>query len=205
MSDMSSEWVLDQTKEIFNLGITSAAHEISELVGERVELSIPIVRFDTLSSIMEEMGGKDRQVSSVLHKFQGQLQGRGFLLIDHSSSMKLIRFLLQEELDYGYLTESEKDAIIDLSTEIINGVLMALSGELSLTLSSKLPKYLEGKLGSVLNNMIQVSESADDKYLFVCIAINTPERGLVSEMVFVQRESDFEKLAVPLRQSMRKS
>ena len=197
MIEVTPELILGQTKELFDLGLGHATEEISQLVDSEVKLSVTAANFYPLNQIAQELGGVTRYVVAVHHKFIGELEGKGFLIIDHKSSIRLVRYLLNDEFHYDYMTETEKDVIVDLCSVITNGVLAVLTGSLDLKLTSRLPKYLEGTLGSILNEMMD-KDSKENSYLLVKVSIELVDKNALSELIFVQAHSNFQNIIDPL-------
>tara|TARA_B110000483_G_C18186978_1_gene539352 strand:- start:130 stop:753 length:624 start_codon:yes stop_codon:yes gene_type:complete len=197
MIKVTAELILDQTKELFDLGLGHATEEISQLVDSEVKLSVASANFCPLNQIAQELGGVTRYVVAIYHEFIGELEGKGFLIIDQESSIRLVRYLLNDEFHCEYMTETEKDVIVDLCSEITNGVLAVLKSSLDLKLTSRLPKYLEGTLGSILNEMMG-KDAKEDLYLLVKVSVELADKNALSELIFVQTHSDFQNIIDPL-------
>lgn len=68
---------LDALTEVFNMGVGQAADALSQLAGEPVELSIPLVQLLPKQEVVRQLANDDdRRVSAVRQSFQGDIKRR---------------------------------------------------------------------------------------------------------------------------------
>lgn len=190
--------LLQGIQGLFQEGMVSSAYELSLLAAKSVELNVHQIGFYSGHEISQQMGGSIIEVAAVQSRLYGQLQGQGFLILEHQSGMLLTRHLLNEELQHEYLMESEKDVIVDFCASIINGPLMVLSQRLDVHLHTRLPQYFEGELEEILQTITGMSFGLDSQFLQIQILIHIPEAGFQTTLTYVQKAEEVHTLFMPV-------
>lgn len=190
--------LLQGIQTLFQEGMVASAYELSLLANKTVELNVHQIGFYSGEEISQQMGGSIIEVATVQSRIFGQLRGQGFLVLEHQSGMILTRHLLGEELQHEYLMESEKDAIVDFGSTIINGPLMILSKRLDIRLHTRLPQYIEGELHQILRTITGQTYAPDFQFLQIQLLINLPEQGFQTTLTYVQLAEDLSSLFVPI-------
>lgn len=120
----------DALTELVNIGVGRAAAALSELCGERVEVSAPYVLICRISEVDRYLSGEqDMLAALVVQDFQGKLSGRALLALPRSSSLKLGQLL-------GDMTHLPCENDLDLReilTEVGNLVLNSVLGSIGNT------------------------------------------------------------------------
>lgn len=138
----------DAIQELVNIGIGRAAATLSELIGTRIELSVPTVRLSCLLS-QSQVRERLRAVASlpalaIAQDFAGPCSGRAALVLPVQSAVRLARLLGGD----ANATASEADELdLELSgilTEVgnimLNGLLGALANMLGVWLTYDVPQ-----------------------------------------------------------------
>lgn len=187
MEKISEELILDQIKEIFNLGVGKASQEISLLVQEEVLLNVPYAMVITRQEAKKRVGiSETSNITAIFHKFSGDVEGEAILIFQGERSLELVRFLLQEESSLEEMTELDEEAIGDVSSIIVNGVLTAMSKVLSIKLSSFLPYCIHGEFSSVLEQLFGSHLNHEDKLLYVTLRFKLKNKGIEGKLIFIQ-------------------
>lgn len=125
----------DALTELVNIGVGRAAAVLSELCGERVEVSVPHVLICQLPEVGQHLSAEqDVLATLVLQDFQGGLSGRAVLALPRSSSLKLGQLL-------GHMTHLPCESDLDLReilTEVGNLVLNSVLGSIGNTAHARL-------------------------------------------------------------------
>ncbi len=172
----------DAFAEIFNIGIRHAASSLSQMVGQEVQLSIPIVELverDEAALILT--GDKQSHIIAIREKFQGSFKGETLLLFPEKSSLELVRLLLSEQVPLEVLTEMEKEALTEVGNIILTGCLSSLADMLKEEIVSELPVFTEGNVASLLSISRQEDEHSVVLFLKTQFSVQEKEiRGYVS-------------------------
>lgn len=137
----SDQQALDAVSELVNIGVGRAAASLSELIGQRIELSIPQIRIcqgaESRSMILE-LGGQPETVIS--QAFRGTLQGQTSLCFSESSSVALAQLLSGTPHGAAELDAELSGILLEVGNIMINGVMGALSNAISAVLTYSIPE-----------------------------------------------------------------
>lgn len=122
------EDTIDALTELVNIGVGRAAASLSDLIGERIELTVPRVRFCRENEpIIQEASGGTLSTTVVTQDFRGRINGRAALMFPQSSAL-----ILGGLLSGGEALATEVDAelsgiLLEVGNIVLNGVLGSLS------------------------------------------------------------------------------
>lgn len=148
MSDTPTltELELDALTELVNLGVSSAATSLSELVREEVILSVPkacVVTREQAIANLREHGAK--RLVGIHQDFDGDIRGRALLIFPEARSMELIRALVGSELSMDDIIELEQEALAETGNVLLNGCLSTIANNLERNLKISLPEVIHGE------------------------------------------------------------
>ncbi|MCP4746803.1 MAG: hypothetical protein GY874_11790 [Desulfobacteraceae bacterium] len=187
LTDIKEELVLDQIKEIFNLGLGSASREIGELFDQEITLDVPTAKITKAGNIPSlTQTSESDNITAILQEFSGTIMGETLLIFRDEKSLEFVRHLLNEESSFEQMTEMDEEVLSDISSIIVNHILMAISGTLSITLSSSIPICIHGKLSHILNLVLGKNKDEGDNLLFVTICFEAKQKGIHGKLVFLQ-------------------
>lgn len=142
---------IDTLKEIFNAGIDKAGHVLSELVGLRVRMHIPLVGvadFTDLHNCIEI--ANHIQLVSVCQRFHGTINGYALLLLSSDNGRALTGRLMGAEADATTSNTDRSDALIEVGNILTNSVLGTISNALGHKFEYQVPVYHEGTLPEII-------------------------------------------------------
>jgi chemotaxis protein CheC len=136
----------DALTELVNLGVSSAATNLSELVREEVVLSVPrasvVTREQAITNLREH--GTKRLVA-IHQDFDGDICGRALLIFPEARSMELIRALVGAELSLDDIMELEQEALAETGNILLNSCLSTIANSLERNLKISLPEVIHGE------------------------------------------------------------
>lgn len=141
MSTWHDPQKLDALAELLNIGMGRAAASLSELVGKRVELSIPqvsVCRGAECQELLRSLGPEPETVIS--QAFQGTLQGSTSLCFSKASSVSLAEVLSGSSHGAAELDAELSGILLEVGNIMINGVMGALSNAISAVLNYSMPE-----------------------------------------------------------------
>ncbi|WDE11454.1 chemotaxis protein CheC [Thalassomonas haliotis] len=158
-----TEFQQDAVAELLNIGMGKAAASLSEMVKQKVDLSIPSVeimlRHLAVDHIRDTVGN---EVTAVKETFKGTFWGDAFLLFPESQSLELVRALLQEDgLPLDMLSEMEQEALTEVGNIILNACLGSLANIFEQSFHCDLPRYAQGACDIIFNRNLVAARSAD--------------------------------------------
>jgi chemotaxis protein CheC len=172
-----SELEHDALTELVNLGVSRAASNLSEMVGEEVHLSVPNVSMMGRAEAIEILNksGSSRLVA-VHQVFNGDVSGRALVIFPEAKSLELVRAVTSAELSLEDIIELEHEALAETGNIILNSCLATIANQLERTLTISLPDILRGD-GYLLFNLPPPPE-AGDVVMFIYINFAVHQRDI---------------------------
>ncbi|MEK8015889.1 MAG: chemotaxis protein CheC [Candidatus Parabeggiatoa sp.] len=183
----------DGITELFNISVGNAANSLSNMVEDRVQLSVPnlvlIEREQAATYIQEHSSNR---ISAIQQSFKGTLDGTAVLFFPEEKSLELVRTLLQEDVPLDSLTDLEQDSMVEVGNIILNAILVSFTEMLDMDVRSNLPKFLSGncyhlldKLFSNPENGLESEIKADDPVMILFVDFITGENAIKGYVVLL--------------------
>lgn len=170
-----TELQLDGLTELVNLGVSSAATSLSELVREEVVLSVPkacVVTREQAIANLQEHGAK--RLVAIHQDFDGDIRGRALLIFPEARSMELIRAMVGAELSLDDIIELEQEALAETGNILLNGCLSTIANSLERNLKISLPEVIHGE-GT---DFFRANSDAHETVLFIYINFAVKQRDI---------------------------
>jgi chemotaxis protein CheC len=172
-----SELELDALTELVNLGVSSAAFSLREMVREEVILSVPKVTIVTRDEAIKNLGERDAtRLVGVHQNFEGDINGRALLIFPETKSIELVRAVVGGNLPLEDIFELEQEALAETGNVLLNGCLGTIANQLGRSLRISLPEVVYGE-GFEFFNMTPQSKTSD-RVLFIYINFAVRQRDL---------------------------
>ncbi|HEY6514563.1 MAG TPA: chemotaxis protein CheX [Steroidobacteraceae bacterium] len=170
-----TELQLDALTELVNLGVSSAATNLSELVREEVVLSVPKAVVVTREQAIANLREHDAKRLVAIHQdFDGDIRGRALLIFPEARSMELIRALVGAELSPEDIIELEQEALAETGNILLNGCLSTMANSLQRNLTISLPEVIHGE-GA---DFFRPNSAAHETVLFIYINFAVKQRDI---------------------------
>lgn len=184
-AQLSAE-AIDILTELVNIGVGRAASSLSELIQERIELTVPTVRLEHVGVAESSPGNMDKDVPStvVVQDFQGQFAGSSALIFPKNSGL-LLAGLLSGVEDVGSELDVELSGLLlEVGNILLNAVMGTFSNEAQSPLDYTLPRLLNGK--ESLLRALQENSADDSQSLLVAdVQFQVKEREISGSVVIV--------------------
>jgi chemotaxis protein CheC len=141
-----SELELDALAETFNIGIGLAGDSLSRMVGDKVLLSSPTLRFVALHTLGQEaaFSSEPNSMCTVFQHFDGVFSADALLMFPERSSLELIRLMLGNSTPLDEIADFEREALTEVGNVVLNSCMAALADTFSYQLHSSLPECVIG-------------------------------------------------------------
>jgi chemotaxis protein CheC len=167
----------DALTELVNLGVSHAAYNLREMIGQQVNLSVPsLCLTDRATAIGTLRQWEPRKLIAVHQVFEGVFNGRALLIFPEMKSLELVRAVTKDDLSLEDIIELEQEALAETGNIILNGCLSTIANLLRRTLKISLPEILRGD-GRELFDLPPPPETGD-YVLFVYINFAVQERDI---------------------------
>lgn len=193
----------DALTEVINIGVGKAAASLSELIGMRLQLTIPSVQLCKLEDLNKIYGqaGSDTSLS-VTQSFDGQFSGRALLVFPESSAITLSNLLGGSNEKSREIDVEVRGIMMEVGNILLNGVLGSLSNMIDSDLSYSLPQL--NKTYDFLSKVLKDSGTENEVHEEILIAdatFNVAERSISGSLMIIFDLGSMESLLKSLLQA----
>ena len=162
MKDLSMEQLTQQyfdvLRELGNIGAGNATTALAQMIGCKVDMSVPKVRLLEFQELGEIVGGDDQIMVSIYLQVEGDVEGSMMFILSKSAAAHLVNKLMcgmlgidettAEEYTFG---EMECSAIKEVGNIITGAYLNALSALTNLKIYPSFPQLGIDMAGALLS------------------------------------------------------
>lgn len=117
----------DALREIISIGIGRAAATLSELIGTRIEMTVPRVSLEILEKSELQATSPEGPDVVIIQDFRGDLLGRSALVLPHASGLRLARLLGDVAEPVDELDLEMSGILTEVGNIMLNSVLGAMA------------------------------------------------------------------------------
>jgi len=150
---------LDVLKEIGNIGAGHAATALSQLMAERIEMTVPNVSILSLNKVSDFLGGPEKIVVGIYMKVFGDAPGKIMFLFNYDDAQALVHAVTSKTL-LGVMDgevdkeELEQSVLQEISNIMTGAYLNAISRLTGLNMISSVPAYACDMAGAIINSAL---------------------------------------------------
>lgn len=180
---------LDALGELFNISVGRAASALSDLTGEAVSMSVPLVHLLSPPKLVELLDpDRSRRLTSVSQVFAGSFSGRALLMFPGDASLEVVRMMLGTQVPLEQLTEMEQDAMCEIGNIILNTCFSTIADMLGERFDCELPQFELASTEELLDS------DRDGHVLFVQIQLGLEQRDIEGFVAFILHGSSLAHL-----------
>jgi len=174
-----SELEQDALAELSNVAMARAANSLRQMIKHQVELSVPrveIVSKETATRLIAKP--TNATLVAIRQDFTGAFSGRALLIFPESSSLELVRVVVDSQLPLEDIVNLEDEALAETGNIILNSWVATIANLLKSGLKMSLPTVVRGDSSQMFK-----SDESQSLVLFLHIKfeISTKEiRGYVA-------------------------
>jgi chemotaxis protein CheC len=192
-----TELHLDALTEVFNVGAGRAAASLSEIVGDEVKLSVPLVEIKKSSeadtAVIELNSAR---FGAVRQQFSGPFDADAMLLFTEDHALEIVRDMMGSQMSIEELAEFEQEAMCELGNIILNACLSAMADMLQISLNSSLPSYKIATTEEIFQGIIS---SPDQPYVLVLhIDLKIEKRHSEGNLIFLLSSMSLKNLVLQI-------
>jgi chemotaxis protein CheC len=131
----------DVLGELVNIGVGRAAATLSELIGTRIELSVPRTTLLLSGKLADFDPGEDGPSLAVVQDFSGLFAGRSALLFPRSSGLRLAQILGEIDGPVDELDPELSGILTEVGNIMLNGVLGSVANILETRFDYSVPRF----------------------------------------------------------------
>jgi chemotaxis protein CheC len=163
---------LDALREVANIGAGHAATALSQMIGETIMISVPMINIARLEEVPPQVAGPDEPVAAVLMHMLGDLTGRTLLVFPRRTAHRLASLLLRRpsdgaDLDSRDFSEMDQSAIKEAGNILSSAYMTALSDFMGMMLLPSPPSLAVDMSDAVLTTAYL--QFGTDRDLVFCV------------------------------------
>jgi chemotaxis protein CheC len=168
---------LDALTELVNIGVSRAAHNLREMVGAQVHLSVPTVKLVNRSEAIGILSAREVSNLVAVHQiFEGDIVGRALVIFPEMKSLELVRAITGGDLPLEDIIELEQEALAETGNILLNSCLATIANMLKRNLKMSLPEVLRGNAATFFN--LPPPPDAGDIVMFLYINFAVREHDI---------------------------
>ena len=157
MEELSGQYY-DVLKELGNIGAGNATTALAQMLGSKVDMSVPQVQLLDFNVLGDTVGGEDEIMAGIYLQVEGDIQGNMMFIQKKVSAAHLINKMMagmieikdEEVADYEF-GEMECSAIKEVGNIITGAYLNALSSLTNLKIYPSVPQLAIDMSGALLS------------------------------------------------------
>ena len=144
----------DALTEVFNLGLSRAATQLSELLQDRIDIDIPRIRIVSYEDVAEALElNANQPVAGVAQEMGGYIHGAAMLVFPSEEAHALVKALIGSipTLETEDLRKFEHEAMSEIGNIIISSAISTISDMLAGEVQLSTPDYAEDTIANLLS------------------------------------------------------
>jgi chemotaxis protein CheC len=188
----------DVLKEIGNIGAGNATTAIANMLGLRIDMSVPEVAFLPVEELGSAIGSEDEIIVGILLGVEEDIDGSMMFLMDMASAHHIVNKLMMRDDSYNEpFDEMDLSAIKEVGNIIAGSYLSALSGLTNLTIVPSVPFVAVDMAAAILSvPAVQFGIFGDN-----ALMINTDfsdDLGIKGHFILMPEEDSYAKILTAL-------
>jgi chemotaxis protein CheC len=145
----------DAVTELVNIAFSRTAAALSELTGNRVELTVPEVSAHPMAGLISALGQFVRGDVATVHQiFGGPVSGDAFLLLDIDGAARLVDLLTDAGAPTREMGASAREVLAEVGNILLNACLGVFGDLLQVRFTFAVPRLHLEALGSMLGSLV---------------------------------------------------
>ncbi len=140
----------DALKELGNIGAAHAATALSQMLGQKIEMTVPKVDLVKRTQIEKSEKSIDKMGISIYTDVYGKITGKILIFFEYSNALNLVKMLMQNK-DISGITEIEESALKEVGNILSSSYLNAISTLIDGILLPSIPAITIDSLTGVLS------------------------------------------------------
>lgn len=197
--DHFSDFQLSVISEIGNVGAGNAATALSEILADRIMMSVPELRLIDVSSMTTILGGPENEVVGILVNMTDDVEGMLLFLLNKQFICKLIKVLLDKEItSFDEISEMDMSAITEIGNILAGSYINAMSAMTNLNIWLSPPQVTIDMVGAILSYPAAQFGAMGDKLLFIEEDFLSGEETIKSHLLIMPDLKSLNKILTSL-------
>ena len=198
-----SELELDALAELANVGLSRAAKQLSELLDDYIEMSVPSVQVVKLDDVEKTLQLEPHSpVAAVWQNYSGETEGSCILIFPSEDSKILVRSLVGPSMigiGHDDIRAIELDAMMEIGNIIITSGMVVIAEMLGRELQMSIPRYMEGNLPSIMSKQSLDNTGKNMIVIIMSTLLKASKREIQGQIVMLMSISSVSELLSELK------
>ena len=185
---------LEALKEIGNIGSGHAATSLSNMLQDRIDMSVPKVWLVPLERMGDALGEMDANKVALYLKVEGEASGKAlFILPIQSGEMIAKNLLWLDEKPDIFHDEMAQSALREVGNILASSFVIALTQFSGILLQPSIPALAVDMMGAIVDAVLLEDGQIDDKVLIIDTKL-TGIDDIEGKFLFIPDEGSLDKL-----------
>ncbi|MFH1453993.1 MAG: chemotaxis protein CheC [Armatimonadota bacterium] len=177
---------IDALKEVSSIASGNAATALAQLLGKRINISMPDAKVVALEDIPEVLGGLESLVDVVCVRILKDLTGYFLLICSKEEAVRLADTLIGDGHDSkGELSELGQSALKELTNIVIGCYIKAIAQIVKIKFTYTPPVYFQDMLGSIIDNILVEMGMEFDEAMAIETEFSVKTHSIKGQLLFL--------------------
>ncbi|MBI6872740.1 MULTISPECIES: chemotaxis protein CheC [Clostridium] len=182
---------LDALREVGNIGTGNAATSLSQLVNNKIDMTVPAINIVPFDDIFSSIGG-DEIVVGVIVRVLGDTPGNILFVFDKETALKLVETLTGQKEEY--LSEMGNSVVQEIGNIVSSSYMNAIAKFTGLCITPSVPAVTYDMLGAILSTTFIESGQFDDYVLDIETMFVQDNEQIKGHFYYVPMPGSLEKI-----------
>lgn len=182
---------LDALREVGNIGTGNAATSLSQLVNNKIDMTVPAINIVPFDDIFSSIGG-DEIVVGVIVRVLGDTPGNILFVFDKETALKLVETLTGQKEEY--LSEMGNSVVQEIGNIVSSSYMNAIAKFTGLSITPSVPAVTYDMLGAILSTTFIESGQFDDYVLDIETMFVQDNEQIKGHFYYVPMPGSLEKI-----------
>jgi chemotaxis protein CheC len=182
---------LDALREVGNIGTGNAATALSQLVNNKIDMTVPAINIVPFDDIFSSIGG-DEIVVGVIVRVLGDTPGNILFVFDKETALTLVETLTGQKEEY--LSEMGNSVVQEIGNIVSSSYMNAIAKFTGLSITPSVPAVTYDMLGAILSTTFIESGQFDDYVLDIETMFVQDNEEIKGHFYYVPMPGSLEKI-----------
>ena len=147
-----SDFHLDMLREIENIGMGNATTSLSDMLGQKIDVSVPNGDVIDISEVYNRIDGSENMVVGIIFNMTGDIEGNMLFILEEQFALDMIKRLMGVDVaSLAELNENDCSVLQEVANIMAGSFLRSLSELTGFTISLSVPFICIDMLGAIMN------------------------------------------------------
>ena len=162
----------DLLRELVNIGVSHAGSTLSQMMGKRITISVPMVNVRNVTSTLRFTDKEDDITVAVLLRLLGVIEGYVFIFFPRDVALLLLENLSGKKIrDLRALDRFDESIFQELGNVVTGGMLQGLSRFLHIEMLHSVPDVVIDMGGAMFNSLLASMIALHEEFITLDVSV----------------------------------